>query len=425
MRCLLVLLCLSGGLLDTGVAQEDSGNLAVQAARIHLADGTVLENGTVLIEGGRILLVGPGVAIPEGYRVFDAGQGSCLTPGLIDAAATAGIVPYGSRTEHAFEVIPGLRNIDALDLQSRDFARLAAKGVTTVYVTPDPGSVITCRGVVVKTGGPEKDRIVKAEADVKANLGPEGWRKEQRNLTPRGAVDFRTRRPTTRMGMAWVFRKAFYDALACRDNLREPGSGSENPEPAVQALVAVLEGKIPLRIQAREDIDIWSAIRMCKEFGLKFVLEEGTEAYRCIPELKEYGVTVIFGPIFATPRGARARSGELLRPCLKSPLLLAQADIPFALTAGDLAGEDALPRQAGYAIRFGLPFEQALDAVTRAPARILGISDRVGALAPGLDADLVVWNGKPFSPAAKPVLVLIKGEVVFIDEKRVSKPSTR
>jgi imidazolonepropionase-like amidohydrolase len=126
---------------------------------------------------------------------------------------------------------------------------------------------------------------------------------------------------------------------------------------------------------------------------------------------------VIFGPIFAQPDGSRAYSGEDLRSCLNTAGLLAEAGIPLALTAGDLGGESALPHQACFAIRHGLSFEAAMKATTSMPAGILGVADRVGALEQGMDADLVLWKGKPFAPASRPVLVMIQGEVVLQDEE--------
>ena len=119
----------------------------------------------------------------------------------------------------------------------------------------------------------------------------------------------------------------------------------------METLAAVLDGKIPFRIQARKAHDIWSAIRFCNEFGIDFTLEEGTEAYRCLPELQERKVPVIFGPVFVYPTGYRAQTGEANRPCLNTAGLLHQAGLPVALTAGDLTGEGSLPHQVTYAIR--------------------------------------------------------------------------
>lgn len=399
--------------------EDAAGLYAIKAGLIHLGDGKSLSDGIVIIRDGLIEVVGTNLKIPEGAKVLSCGPKAELTPGLIDAASRAGIIRPDSWADHSSEMIPQMRNLDAVDLDAKTLQRLAARGVTTVYITPDPASVIGSRGAVVKTAGSRNNRVLKSEADVKVTIGPEGWMRGAYNQRPWGKTTFLTRRPTTRMGMAWVFRKAFHDAVAYRANRNE--SPQAEHDPVLEALAGVVQGKIPLRIQAREDIDIWSAIRLAKEFGLKFTLEEGIEAYRCIPELKEYGVPVIFGPIFLVPRSSRTRSGEQLRPCLNSAGLLAEAGVPLALTAGDREEEDSLPQQACYAIRHGLAFQEALKATTETPARILGIQERVGRIRPGLDGDLVLWTGRPFSPSTKPALVMISGELVYQDERTLEK----
>jgi len=413
-----ILLCL---FLPRGSAEEkkrtDASSLkAIKASRIYLDDGTVVNDGCVIVKEGRIHEIGTGFKLPGDFQIFVCRSEGELTPGLIDAACTAGIISKSSWAEHSDEVVPELLTIDAVDLGSQEFNRLAERGVTTVYITPGPGSVIGGRGAVVKTAGPPDERVLNAESAVGACLGPEAWQRGAYNRTPGGNVTFMTRRPTTRMGMTWVFRKAFHDAGVYKAKRAKQGDERPGHDPSLEILAKVLDDEIPFRIQARKDIDIWSAIRFAKEFGFKVVLEEGLESYRCIPELKECGACVIFGPIFVDAGGWRRN----VIPCLNTAGLLADAGIPLALTAGGLEGEDALPGQACLAIRFGLPFSDALVATTATPARILDLADRIGAIRPGLDADLVLWNGKPFSPASKPALVMIGGEVVYMDDEMVS-----
>ena len=111
---------------------------------------------------------------------------------------------------------------------------------------------------------------------------------------------FHTRRPTTRMGVDWVFRKAFFDARRARAG-QQPHGVDVPPKEALPVLQQVLDGEVPLRIHARMQNDIFSALRLAREFDLKFVFEEATEAYRCLPQLKAAGMPVIFGPVFMTP----------------------------------------------------------------------------------------------------------------------------
>jgi imidazolonepropionase-like amidohydrolase len=392
-------------------AEDDDGKFYVQAARVHTGDGTVIEDGVVVIEDGKIVAVGPGIDIPDGANHLSSDAG-VVTPGLIDAASTAGIIDKNSWTEHSSETVPHLRVLDAVDLWSRDFERLVREGVTSVYVTPGSGSVIGFRGCVLKTAGDLDDRVVTERGSVKASMGMDTRFRGARNSAPYGNARITSRRPLTRMAVTAILRQAFFRVKKQME--AQGGNGNPPADRVDEVLAGVVRGEIPLRIQARKDIDIWAAIRVCDEFGIKFVLEEGIEAYRCIPELKARGIPVVFGPIFVHGMGWRAMIGEANRPCLNTAGLLHEAGLPLAITASDMTGEGALPHQAGYAIRAGLPFEAALDAVTATPARLLGLEDRLGVLAAGRDADLVVWSGEPFAPTTRPVAVLVNGKLVHV-----------
>ena len=142
------------------------------------------------------------------------------------------------------------------------------------------------------------------------------------------------------------------------------------------------------------------------------MLEEGTDAYRCIDELKANDIPVIYGPIYDYPIGFRAGTGESNRFRYSAPKELVKAGITMALSAGDVGGESSLPMQAGYAMRNGLTREQALAAVTTIPAKLLGISDLAGTLDAGRAADLVVWSGEPFEATTRAVLVFVNGKLV-------------
>lgn len=311
-----------------------------------------------------------------------------------------------SWAEQSSEVVPHINVIDSVNLASRDFKRLAREGVTTVYVAPDSGSVIGSRGAIVKTAGPLDRRIVRATDSVRAALGRDPISRGRGNTRPTGYADFYARRPTTRMGVEFVFRKAFYDAMRWVNHT--PRSGADTaPDAAMPVLAQVLNGEIPLRILARAQQDIITGLRLAKEFGLKVTIEDAAQAYDCLPELKAAAAPLIFGPIAMDARGV-----EVDQVVLDTPRRLAQAGIPFALTAQAQRDEDGLARQAMLAMRYGLPKEAALAAVTSSPAKILGLADSLGTLKNGASADLVIWSGEPFASTSKIEKVLINGEVV-------------
>jgi imidazolonepropionase-like amidohydrolase len=189
--------------------------------------------------------------------------------------------------------------------------------------------------------------------------------------------------------------------------------GADTPsDQALEALIDVINKKTPLRIQARTQFDITTALRLTKEFGLEFTLEEATDAYRCAKELAERKVPVVYGPIFADADGWRATFGETQHARLTTPRTLLDYGIQMALTASDMRDEQGLAAQAMYSMRHGLSYHEALAAVTENPARILGISDRCGTLEPGKSADLVLWTGQPFEMTSRPAAVVIGGQVV-------------
>lgn len=432
---------------------------AIKAGKVYIGDGRVVEQGIVLVQDGRIRSVGVKVRIPADATVIELTDGA-LTPGLIDANARIGlrdlIAPgpghldyiedeHDAESEDAHtpdrhdelcaeedlfpaavgvpsqevvneqssEVVPHIRVLDGLDLRSGDFDRLVRGGVTTVYASPDASAVIGARGAVLHTAGPRHGRVLAPVGAVKATIGAEPSMVGSYNSSPsRGRATMYTRRPNSRMGLVWVFRKAFYDAQRMRDGLPVYGADAAEPQ-ALAVVLDMLDGNTPLRIQARIQQDILSAIRLADEFQLRFTLEEATEAYRCLDEIHKAGVPVIFGPIYERASGIRASTGEGDRSRLYTFAALLEHRIPTALSAQELRDEDGLARQAMYALRFGVPLDDALRAVTATPAKMLGLEDDLGTIKRGKRADLVLWSGKPLAAESKPMMVWIDGEVAF------------
>lgn len=392
---------------------DESTPILIRAKKIYMSPDHVMSPGAILVRDGRIDRIDETIDIADDVRVVDLGEAT-ITAGLIDANSNAGYRLGYHDAEHASECIPEMRVLDTIDLESNDFKDLARAGVTTVYVSPDSASVIGAQGTIVRTAGPADSRVIEETAGVKATLGREPIFKASFNRTPnRFGTSFLTRRPTTRMGLVWVFRKSFHDAQLTARGEKPSTHGEGSPsEAAIPYLIKILNGEIPFRIQARSQLDILTAIRLSREFNLKFVLEEGTDAYRCIDELKENKIPVIYGPIFDYPIGFRAGTGESERFRYSAATELLKAGITMALSAGDTSGESALPMQAGYAMRVGLTREQALAAVTTVPAELLGIGDLAGSLASGRAADLVVWSGEPFEATTRAEMVFVNGSLV-------------
>lgn len=396
-------------------APAASESIVLQGAEVDVGDGNVFKPGTVVVTDGRIVAVGPTPPLPSGAKVVDCGK-LVLTAGLVDAASQLGTFRFEAFAEQASEVIPQLDAADAIDYFSKDFEQLVRDGVTTIYVTGEASSVISCRGAAVKTGGPLPGRKLAATPCVKVTLGPESSYRGGQNQPPFrfGDLTMYARRPTTRMGSMWVFREAFHDAL----RFKQTGKSDGDPA-AMKALLDVMDGKVKLRFQAREAADVRSAQRACDEFGLTFAIEYGNEVGECMDLVAAKKIPVIFGPA----RYGDSRTGRYEAPLTawRTPKLLAEQGVPFCLTASDGAGDSGLARQAGFAIKNGLDRARALRAVTADAAVMLGLDKKIGRVAEGLDADLVLWNGPPFDDTSRPVLVLINGHPVLDADGRLRK----
>ncbi len=394
--------------------------LVLRAGRVYPGDGRVIQDGAVLVQDGKIVAVGADISTPAGATEISRPDG-VITAGLIDAGSTAGLMremASGRRidtwVEGVREVVPNTRISDVVDLLHPEFKELARNGVTTAYLTADTSSVIGAQGAVVKTNaGSERAEILKATHGIVATISADTFMRGNFNNPPWGTPMTYSRRPTTRMGLIWTMRKAFYDAMALRDGVEGPlGNPVVESDDDLRKLAKILAGDVQFRIQAKTRDDIYRAVRLSDEFGFDFVLAEATEAFRCLDVLKEKEIPVVFGPIFVNPLGYRQRSPDNPRVCLETPARMAKAGVFFALTANDLTGENSLPRQAGFAMRYGLSFDDALRSVTSAPARIIGQSKKLGRVETGYEADLVLWSGTPFQPVTFASAVVIGGKVV-------------
>ena len=380
------------------------GDLVVKADAAYLGGGRVVSPAHIVIRDGRIASISTGGSALSGVRVI-ALENVTVTPGLIEAASRAGRI--GSGVEEGEEITPAVDVTPQVDVTSDDFRVLRRSGVTTVYVGPSGRNVIGGAGAVFKTGSTRDGgvaRRIEAPAMLCATMGSEP---SSGNSSPWGGTPrFNTRRPTTRMGVVWAFRKAFYET-------KEDVARGREMDAAGLRLASVLDGKMPLRIRARKETDVRTAVRLADELDLPpFVLVEGQEAFRAASLLGDRGVRCIVGPIRTYPHFDRI-SGDGEEAVLQSATRLLGAGVTTALSAGDSFRSEGLSVQGTFARRHGMGLDDVVRATTSTPAAILGLGGRLGSIELGMDGDLVIWNGEPFSAAARPVVVVIEGNVVF------------
>ncbi len=397
--------CLAGAALAllTATARAQEKATVLKGATVYPVAAAPIENGIVVIAGGVIQAVGgPDTAAPDGAVVVDC-SGKVITPGLVDAATTLGVT-RNDANEQGDEVTPHMRILDAINPADKRFRRTRESGVTTVQINPGNRNVIGGLGAVLKTHGDTvADMLVRDESCLRMTMGsePGSGNRAIRGGTPNSIY---YRRPTTRMGVVWEVRKAFYDARAYREEKTVNAAGGPPIEdPGMEVLLRALDRKVQVRTTARAEQDIRTALRLAAEFGYETVLEEATEAYQVADMLAAAQVKVVFGAPSAESAGDGAR------PKRHTLNLLAESSVPFAIATGSQVGSLSLAQEAMFAVRNGLSPTQALVAVTLIPADILGVADRIGSLEQGKDADVVVWSGDPFNPVTVVESVYVNG----------------
>ncbi|MGK0204609.1 MAG: imidazolonepropionase-like amidohydrolase [Planctomycetota bacterium] len=368
-----------------------------------------MSNATLIVSGGKVIaLGGSDLKVPAGGKVVDC-KGKTITPGLIDASFQSGNNAQ-DLNEQSEEVTPHLRVLDSIDPEDPRFQRARNAGVTTVHVMPGTRNVIGGLGCVLKTHGTDpKAMVIKEDASMRIVMGAEP---SMSNRAIRGGRvnSMYYRRPTTRMGVIWEVRRAFYDAKEALSKT-QGAPGDAPPSPGTQVLMQVLQGKVTTITTARSEQDLRTALRIADEFGYTTIIDEAQDAYMVADELAGKKAVVMLGSPSAEAVGGSARA-DGSAPRAGTVAVLAQKGITFVITTGTNTAALPLINEAMFAVRFGLGPQQALDAITIEPAKLLGLSDRIGSLAPGKDADFVIWSQHPLDPAAVAESVLINGQSV-------------
>lgn len=369
---------------------------------VHTMETGTIPEGFVLVQGRRIAQVGPMSALPGGAGrdgLVDA-QGGHILPGLIDAHCHVGL--YGSSpqeddlNESPAPCAPQLMALDGVDPLNQYFAEARRAGVTCLHTGPGSANPIAGQSVLLKTVGTVADQMtVRAPAAMKFALGenPKGVHKEHG--------------PATRMATAAAIREKLAQAL----NYELKFARGDEPEfdAPLDALRPVVTGRLPAHFHAHRADDIVTAVRLSREFGLDCVIVHGTGGHLIADFLAKEGVPVITGPFLMD----RCKP-ELSALTMENTALLAQAGVRVAIcTDHPEIPVSLLPFCAAMAARAGMDEEDALAAITINAAHILGVGDRLGSLAPGKDADIVVMDGHPFHWRTRATHVFIDGQEVL------------
>jgi len=388
---------------------------AITNGLVHTATERGTVEGHVLIADGEIVAVGD-VDIPTEATEIDV-DGDHVTPGLIDAHSHAGISEWGEPEDRDYNegtdsVTPHVNALDGFHPRDEELKHAFQNGVTSVSARMGSGNVIGGIICSMKTYGLTADGMLIREDGMKAAMGenPKRFHGEEQG-----------RQPSTRPGVAATLREAFMaaeDYVDRREHARNAGEPFER-DLGMENLSRVLTEGFPLRVHAHRADDIMTVFRIAEEFGIEDLsIEHATEGHLIAEEFAKRDVPAVVGPSLYS--GAKY---ELRNITFETPAILHEAGVEVAIqTDAPVVPQHHLDVCVGLAVREGFPADDALAAVTRVPAEVLGIDDRVGTLEPGTDADLAVWDGVFYENGTRTRHVFVDGEHVFDRERDAVDP---
>lgn len=378
--------------------------LLIKNGCIHDAVHEESYQADLLLRDGKIVRIAPGIEEADA-EVIDA-SGRQVYPGFVDAHCHIGVDGYamgfeGDDCNEMTEILtPELRVIDAVNPQDETFKLAREGGVTCVGTGPGSANVLGGMFAALKTEGKRvDDMIVKFPVAMKCAFGenPKRCYKDKNNYS--------------RMSTAAKLRVTLREAQEYQALLGEAKTAKERPKynAKLEALLPVLAGEIPLKAHAHQANDIFTAIRIAKEFGVKLTLEHCTDGSLIADELAAEGFPVCVGPSFG-----HATKIELKNKSFETPGVLAKAGCRVSIiTDSPVIPQQYLPLCAGLAVKSGMDPFAALQAITINPAKHLGIEDRVGSLEEGKDGDVVIADGDPMISSTRILYTIIDGKVCY------------
>ncbi len=370
---------------DNKAASESKSKATLyKASKVYTMDGDPVSPGQVLVVDGKIKAVGKSVDLGGiDAESVDLGDNSVLMPGLVDAHSQTPLSVTGV-DEITSEVTLDFQAIHSIDWDKKTFRRQLDLGTTTVNASPGTQNVLGGTAAIVKTMDHGEAVLVEDGAMIAAMCNDPA----SRNFSRSRPETIYVRQPTNRMGVVWILRNTFNKVKRSTD------------ENAYTKLKEAVDGKRPLMMVSRMSYDINTVGTLADEFGFKPILVGGEEAYKVKEELMERKYPLVLK--YDNPGTTRGAEGSEL--CWNNPGILAEAGLTFAI-----AGDNLLEK-ARFARRFGLDADVALASITSTPAAIIGVSDRVGKIAAGYDADLIALSGEPLELTTSIRWVMVNGK---------------
>jgi imidazolonepropionase-like amidohydrolase len=423
---LLVLLTLCLSLATAAVAQQP---IVLKGGKLLTITHGVIENGVLVMADGKITAVGAAgsVATPADARVIDA-SGMTVYPGLIDSETYLGLTEISAEKstndliELSDEIMPHMHVYDAFHAESALIPVTRLNGITNAIVAPDSQDTLPGQDSFIELDGKSAQEMLLVR-DIAMPLNFTGDQRRNQSFE-------RAKFPFTRMGMAAQLRQAFLDAQdyaqrwadyekkkaeAENKPATEKGKDKDKKQPPtppkrdlkLEALLPYMQGKKTIVLAAEGPSDLETAVGLAREFNLKFVLNHISHSQPVLEYVASLKVPVIVGPIYEEPK-----LEERYDAVYSLPAQLYKRGVKIAFASVEAHNARNLPYQAGFAVAFGLPYDEALKAITLNPAEIWGVADQLGSLDVGKTANVVVANGDPLDVRTDVKQVFIEGRQI-------------
>jgi imidazolonepropionase-like amidohydrolase len=394
--------------------------VALKGGKLLTITHGVIENGVIVMQGGKITAVGASssVNIPSGAEVVDA-TGMMIYPGLIDSETQLGLTEISADNmtndlvELSDEIMPHMHTAEAFHAESALIPVARLNGITNAVVAPEAGDTLPGQDCFIQLAGTNATEMLL----IRDNAMPLNFTGDERRN--KGGFDKR-KFPSTRMGLASQLRQAFIDAedykakWADYDRKKTDAAQNKKAEPLapkrdlkLEALVPYLEGKKTIVLAAESPSDLQTAVSLANEFKLKFVLNHIAHSQPVLDYVASLKVPVIVGPIYEAPK-----EDERYDAVYSLPAQLYKRGVKIVFASYSAHNVRNLPDQAGFAIAFGLPYEEALKAITLNAAEVWGVSDQLGSLDVGKAANVVMANGDPLDVKTEVKQVFIQGRAL-------------
>ena len=438
-------LLVSASLFATSLAPAQQKPVALKGGKVLTVSHGTIENGVVLFENGKITAVGVAgsVQIPKDARIIDT-TGLTVYPGLIDSETALGLTEISAvdmtndLVEPSDEIMPHMHVYDAFHAESELIPVTRLNGITNAIVAPASRDTLPGQDSFVQLAGKSQDEFLLVR-DIAMPLNFTG--EQRRNERGEGR-----KFPSTRMGLAAQIRQAFLDAqdyaqkwsdyekkkadydkpttdsAPASDSSAKPADKDKDkkqpPNPPkrdlkLEALLPYLQGKKPIVLAAEESSDLQAVVNLAREFNLKFILNHISHSQSVLDYVASLKVPVIVGPIYEAPKPE-----EHFDAVYSLPAQLYKRGVKIVIASYDSHNSRNLPYAAGFATGFGLPYDEALKAITLNAAEVWGVADTLGSLYPGKTANVVVSNGDPLDVKTDVKMVFINGNEIPMSSRQ-------